>query len=80
MSDDITTKNITRKTFSIDQQDHFVGDEDCDSCWHTPKKCKWCDDPENPGLVHTQFGDENYHGDYWLYYECDKCGCRGSQD
>ena len=60
---------MTDNTFTIDGRDHVIGDKDCLACWFDealPCKCG--------GLVHTEFGDENYDGDYWLWYRCDKCG------
>ena len=49
---------------------HEKGNVECPACWSGyPKwKCR-CG-----GLVHAEFGDENYDGDYWLYHKCDKCG------
>jgi len=55
--------------FKIDHNNHFTGDKKCSGCWgNYPEPCK-CG-----GLIHAEFGDENYDGDYWLYYRCDKCG------
>ena len=55
--------------FKIDVFDHDVGDNECPECWDGfPRECQ-CG-----GLVHASFGDEDYEGDYWLYYKCDKCG------
>ena len=50
---------------------HIVGNEDCQEGWCGvlyPKKCV-CG-----GLIHADFGEENYDGDYWLYEKCDRCG------
>jgi hypothetical protein len=56
-------------TFKIDGVDHEIGDKECSDCWSGyPKPCK-CG-----GFIHAKFGDENYDGDYWLYYSCDVCG------
>lgn len=53
----------------IDFSEHYVGDKECSGCWDGyPKPCS-CG-----GLIHACFGDENYDGDYWLYYKCDMCG------
>lgn len=54
---------------------HIVGDLDCTEGWCDrgngyPKPCQHCAD----GLVHADFGDENYDCDYWLYTKCDVCG------
>ncbi len=52
--------------------DHIIGDKECNKGWCSidsyPKQCK-CG-----GLIHADFGDENWDGDYWLYTKCDKCG------
>jgi hypothetical protein len=48
---------------------HTIGDPKCHVCWNgraNPCECG--------GLVHNEFGDENYDGDYWLSYLCEKCG------
>lgn len=56
-------------TFKIDGVEHEIGDKECSDCWSGyPKPCK-CG-----GLIHAEFGDENYDMDYWLYYKCDLCG------
>lgn len=53
----------------IDGNRHKIGESECPQCWSGyPKKCT-CG-----GLVHAEFGDENWEGDYWIYKECDKCG------
>ena len=58
-----------KETFKIDTWTHVKGDKDCDGCWAGyPKEC------ECGGLVHAEFGDENFDGDYWLIYLCDRCG------
>ena len=56
-----------------DFSDHIIGNIKCKEGWcgeltGYPIKCK-CG-----GLIHAEFGDENYDGDYWLYLRCDKCG------
>ena len=60
------------KIFHIDdaiKYNHQVGDTKCPECWSEyPCAC------ECGGLIHAQFGDENYDGDYWLDRQCDKCG------
>lgn len=57
-------------TFRIDGLDHVGGDPECGWCWSGyPKPHEDC-----TGLLHASFGDENYDGDYWLYYRCDVCG------
>ena len=52
--------------------EHRIGDPTCDDGWcgggRFPKPC------ECGGLIHANFGDENYDGDYWLYKKCDRCG------
>ncbi len=58
------------------ESDHEKGNKECPECWDDEcKKCQYCE----RGLVHTEFGDENYDGDYWLLYECDECGELGEQ-
>lgn len=50
---------------------HEVGNAECEEGWcgnNLPKPCP-CG-----GLIHADFGDENYDCDYWLYYKCDRCG------
>jgi len=50
---------------------HKVGDKDCKEGWcgmAFPRECQ-CG-----GLIHADFGDENYDGDYWLHKRCDICG------
>ena len=53
-------------------EDHIIGDEKCRACWF--KENGPCERPGCPGRLHRAFGDENYEGDYWLVYKCDKCG------
>lgn len=61
--------------------DHLIGNADCDEGWcgghGYPKPC------ENltregagvcAGLIHANWGDENFNGDYWIYTKCDVCG------
>ena len=54
--------------------EHAVGDRNCQQGWCIaggyPKPCS-CG-----GLIHADFGDEDYDGNYWLYTKCDKCGSR----
>jgi len=58
----------------IDGNKHDIGDTECTACWSSyPKLC------ECGGLIHAEFGDENWDG-YWLYYKCDKCGSTESDD
>jgi hypothetical protein len=50
---------------------HAVGDVACAESYcggNYPKPC------ECGGLIHADFGDENWDGDYWLYTKCDRCG------
>jgi hypothetical protein len=59
-------------TIVLEGVEHTVGDEDCSQCWSDgPLECT---EEDCSGLLHTEFGDENYNGDYWLYYLCDVCG------
>jgi hypothetical protein len=74
----------TTFAFSVAYADysHLVAaseNDDCNSCWSSdwPKKCS---DPECKGYVHTEFGEENYDGDYWLNYCCDQCGSTDSPE
>jgi len=62
-------------TFGESDQPHLVGEKTCTVDWCDggsstgyPKLC------ECGGLIHAEFGDENYDCDYWLYTKCDKCG------
>lgn len=49
--------------------DHRAGDPNCEDCWiGYPQRCH-CG-----GLIHSNFGDEDWDGDYWLETKCDKCG------
>ena len=51
--------------------DHIADAKDCKDCWSGfPVPCINC----KKGLVHATFGDENYDGDYWLYFKCSVCG------
>ena len=52
------------------EENHGIGDERCDECWprYYPRQCA-CG-----GLIHAEFGDEDYEGDYWVYRKCDQCG------
>lgn len=52
---------------------HEIGNKDCYTGWcggvsDYPKQCK-CG-----GLIHADFGDEEWDGSYWLYKKCDICG------
>lgn len=56
--------------FEVDGKEHEVGNIKCPDCWGDyPYRHINCG-----GLIHSEFGDENYNGDYWLYTKCDKCG------
>lgn len=67
----------TPETFDVSGEglyQHEIGNADC---------CEgWCDGSTYPkpcpcgGLIHADFGDENYDGDYWLHTKCDRCGER----
>jgi hypothetical protein len=50
--------------------EHLRGDLDCKGCWEPPSLCKSC----GVGVMHNEWGDENYDMDYWLYTKCDNCG------
>ena len=64
----VNEKTAQVKFIHIDGYEHPIGDKDCAICWSGyPVPCV-CG-----GLIHAEFGDENYDGDYWLYEECDKC-------
>lgn len=69
-----TGKSIRR--FVVDREVgtlHAVGDFDCKQGWcgdsinGYPRKC------DCGGLVHAEFGDEDWDGDYWLITKCDTC-------
>lgn len=56
-----------------DGKPHYIADTDCEVGWcdggrSYPKPC------ECGGLIHAEFGDENYEGDYYLVTQCDRCG------
>lgn len=53
--------------------EHYVGREDCPGCWSDAWPVS-CETEGCGGLVHAEFEDENYDGDYWLSYRCDRCG------
>jgi hypothetical protein len=62
---------MSEKFFEIGgNKNHKVGDKRCPECfgsaWPVPCKCG--------GEIHSEFGDENSDGDYWLYTACDQCG------
>lgn len=66
---------MARLTFYVGPEEsceHTVGDADCQAGWcgvhGYPKDC------ECGGLIHADFGDEDWDGDYWLYKKCDRCG------
>lgn len=60
------------KTFriTVDGGKHLVADESCPNCWtkEFPKRC------ECGGLIHQDFGDESFDGEYFCRYACDNCG------
>jgi hypothetical protein len=64
------------ETFYVSPDDIWereIGNEKCTGGWcgvisRYPKKCV-CG-----GLIHADFGDEDYDCNYWLYEKCDKCG------
>jgi hypothetical protein len=72
------TVDPKKATFDVSGEgryDHVIGDEHCNEGWCNggddfPYRC------ECGGLIHADFGDEEYSGDYWLYEKCDKCGER----
>lgn len=52
--------------------EHVVGDKECSVGWCCtsgyPEPCE-CD-----GLIHAEFGDEDYDCNYSINTKCDKCG------
>jgi hypothetical protein len=69
--DHVAVKKLTVEVYN----DHNVGDKECHRCWtNYPKPCH-CG-----GLIHAEFCDEDYDGDYWLSYKCDKCGDTDPQE
>ena len=67
----------TKPTFEVQWEEgpvHIAGDPDCTGGWcdggngRYPKPC------ECGGLIHADWGDENWDGDYWLWTKCDVCG------
>lgn len=68
-------KQRCKPTFDVSGEgicQHEVGNENCKQGWcggyNFPRKCK-CG-----GLVHADFGDDDYDCEYWRYRKCDKCG------
>ena len=67
---------MSNNTIDVSGEDiyhHIIGNESCIEGWcdegfHYPKRCK-CG-----GLIHADFGDEDYDMNYWLYEKCDRCG------
>ncbi len=55
--------------FPYGGQDSNHADEgECSACWSGfPCPCK-CG-----GMIHAEFGDENYDGDFWLERICTNC-------
>jgi hypothetical protein len=53
---------------------HRTGDPACDEGWCGGDYPKPCEAEGCTGLVHADFGDEDYDGDYWLHTRCDRCG------
>ena len=64
------------KTFDVSGEglyEHEIGYEKCqegwcDGGWGYPRKC------DCGGLIHADFGDEDWDCNYWLHTKCDKCG------
>lgn len=56
--------------------EHIVGNVSCTEGWcgGTSGHPEPCEREGCEGLVHAEFGDESYEGDYWLYTKCDVCG------
>ena len=55
----------------LDGEEHrMVSTDECDTCWqgypHVHEDCG--------GLIHADFGDESWNGDYWLRTLCERCG------
>lgn len=50
---------------------HERGNLDCRVGWCNPYYPKPC---PCGGLIHADFGDEDYDGNYWLHTKCDRCG------
>ena len=58
-----------------DGDEHNTGDQECPAGWcGTFNYPRPCEQAGCNGLVHADFGDENYDCDYWLYTKCDVCG------
>ena len=61
-------------TYWGNEDEHEIGNLNCPAEWcgtnaEYPKPCK-CG-----GLIHADFGDEDWDGNYWVYTKCDLCGC-----
>lgn len=61
------------------ENEHEVGNPDCKVGWCSGRG--WAYPHRHgggcAGLVHAEFGDEDYGGDYWLWTKCDGCGESG---
>lgn len=63
-------------TFGDVDYPHRIGDPDCKEGWCSTHSGypHPCTEPDCEGLVHANFGDEDYECNYWLYTKCDRCG------
>lgn len=53
---------------------HLIGAPGCEAGWCGGDYPRNCGGENCQGLIHANFGDESYDGDYWLYTKCDVCG------
>lgn len=69
----VTKGNSKKSEILVNGEKHTVGNEECNEGWcgvaGHPCRCSNCG-----GLIHAEFGDEDYDGSYWLYLKCDGCG------
>ena len=59
------------KTIDIDGGLHEIGNKDCQEGWCSTDYPKPC---ECGGLIHAEFGDEDFDCNFTLFTKCDKCG------
>ena len=66
-------------TFTVGEYDepHSAGDAECGIGWCSGSGWSYphpCEREGCSGLVHAEFGDEDWDCNYWLYTKCDVCG------
>jgi hypothetical protein len=60
----------------LDDEEHRIGDPDCDGGWCDKGRGRWC--YPRPckcgGLIHAGPGDYDNGGNFYLQKKCDQCG------